>query len=644
MKKTNPVRKGLVQGMASKVNARLLPLIKLVEQKRHSEIVHAARELLKTLPTHPYVLKALSFGLIGQGEYDLACPVLEQAIRQSPKDSELHNNLGICLSATLRGDEALVCFDRALSFKATDPEIWKNRGSALCLVNRWNDAIPCLVKAVELFPGDDDEAIDKLAGALLNADRVQDALACYSGLLEIEPDNAGYLGSCLYAGLRQCHWDSLNLNVNRLRDLSVGFNRPSIAPFHAMSVPGLTALELRSISEVNARNTVSPSVFSQPPLVDKRGAPKIAGQALRVGYLSYDFKDHPVANLLPQVLEFHDRNRLEVFGYSMGPDDGSDIRKRLICAFDQFVDISRLGIESSAKRIFDDGIDILVDLQGWTTGERASMLALRPAPIQVNWLGYAGTIGSNRFADYLLGDPIVTPYEHAAYYAEQIVHMPHCYLPIDATQGLLEAPSRKEAGLPETGFVFCSLNNAYKLNPQVFDVWCKLLLETPESCLWLIKPPGGGADNLLREAATRGVAAERIVFASYVKSRESYLARLQLADLALDPSPYNSHSSGMDFLWAGVPMVTLLGDTFPGRVGASLVTAAGLSECVTHSWGEYLTLCLELYRNTEKLGILRQRLMSGRQTAPLFDMAGFAHDLETVYSSLYERYLAKKDL
>lgn len=640
MKKANPARKGFAQGPGAKVNARLLPLMKLVEQKRHAEIIDVARALLKTLPAHPYVLKALSFGLIGQGAYDVGCPVLEHAIVLSPNDSELHNNLGICLSATLRWPEALACFDRALVLNATDPEAWKNRGAALCLMNRWNEAIPCLVKAVELYPGDYDEAIDKLAGALLNADRVQEALACYSGLLEIEPDNVGYLGSYVYAGLRQCHWDSLKLNIDRLRAMSDGFNKPALGPFQAMAMPGLSAPELRRISEINARNTVAPSVFNQPPLVGKRVGQRRPGQALRVGYLSYDFKDHPVANLLAQVIEQHDRQRVEVFGYSVGPDDGSDIRKRLIGAFDHFVDISALGVESSANRIFDDAIDILVDLQGWTTGERASMLALRPAPIQVNWLGYPGTIGSRRFADYLLGDRIATPHEHAACYAEEIVHMPHCYLPIDATQGLLDAPTRAEAGLPEKGFVFCSLNNPYKLNPQVFDVWCKVLRETPGSCLWLIKPPGSGADNLIREAVARGVDPNRIVFASYVKSRASYLARLQLADLALDPSPYNSHSSGMDFLWAGVPLVTLLGDTFSGRVGASLVTAAGLPECVTHSWDEYLALSLDLYRNPERLAMLRQRLVSGRKSAPLFDMERFTGDLENVYSSLYERYLA----
>ncbi len=378
-------------------------------------------------------------------------------------------------------------------------------------------------------------------------------------------------------------------------------------------------------------------------MTDKRISEKDVAHTIRVGYLSYDFKDHPVANLLPQLLELHDRSRVEVFGYSIGPDDGSDIRKRLMRGFDRFVDISLLGVEASAARIFDDRIDILVDLQGWTVGERASMLALRPAPIQVNWLGYPGTLGFSRFADYILGDPIVTPHEHAAFYAEEIVRMPCCYLPMDASQGLLDPPTRTEAGLPDQGFVFCSLNGAYKLNPKVFDIWCNLLRETPGSCLWLIKPTGNGADNLIREAATRGVAANRIVFASYVKSRANYLARLQLADLALDPSPYNSHSSGMDFLWAGVPMVTLLGDTFPGRVGASLVTAAGLPECVTHSWDDYLSLCLDLYRNPEKLGALKRRLVAGRKSASLFDMAGFTGALEDVYRTLYERYLVTKN-
>lgn len=637
MNKINPHQMGRPSVREHRINAQFGPLIKLVEKKQYPEIVQKAASLLKVLPGHPYLLKAMSFGLIGVENYDGAAEILDQAILKSARDPELHNNLGICLSATLRWDRAIESFDRALSLDPNDPEIWKNRGAALSHMSRWPEAIANLTKAVELHPGDYDEAIDQLALALLNSGRSPEALACYTELLKVDPENPFYWGCYIYAGLKCSHWQDLDANVEKLRRYTDGFRHRPPGPFLAMAMPGITAEELRVVAETTARSCVLPSVLNAPyEVTGNRKGSRREGK-LRIGYLSYDFKIHPVGFLLPEIMELHDRNQFEIFGFSTGPNDGSAIRQRLTAAFDHFVDISALGSESGAKRIRDEDIDILVDLQGWTTGERASMLALRPAPIQVNWLGFAGSIGLRRFADYILGDAIVTPLEHAAYYAEEIVQLPNFYMPIDSTQGLLPAPSRSAAGLPEEGFVFCSLNNPYKVNPQVFDVWCELLREAPGSCLWLLRPAGDGAEVLLREAEMRGVARERIVFAKFVQSRSEYLARLQLADLALDPTPYNSHSSGLDVLWAGVPMVTLLGETFAGRVGASLVTAAGLPECVTKSWDEYLALCLDLFRTPEKLSSMRRRLIAGRTTAPLFDMSRFTRDLETVFARIYEK-------
>lgn len=624
-------------GMAAKVQARLAPLTKLVERSQHDQIVATARELLKTLPSHPYVLKALSFGLIGQQNYDLALPVLEQALRVNPADPELHNNLGICLSAAMRSDEAIECFDRALALDDSDPEVWKNRGEALCQMNRWADAIPCLVKAIELFPGDYDAAIDKLAQALMDSGRNEEALACYRSLSAGEPDNAVYLGAQLTASLRLCHWEDLAATTERLRHISSGFERLTLGPFHALAVPGIAAAELRRIIETYARREIPDVAVRMPALSSGRRGATATANRLRLGYLSPDWvQTHPVAQVVPQVFECHDRSRLEVFAYSMGPDDGSPVRKRLISACEHFVDVKALGVESTAQRIREDRIDVLVDLQGWTTGGRPIALARRAAPIQVNWLGYAGTMGHSRLADYIIGDSIVTPPEHATLYTEQIARLPHCYLPMDATQVVGERPGRAEAGLPPDALVFCSFNNSYKLNPQVFDLWCRLLNEVPGSCLWLGRPAGNGADNLLREALARGVAADRIFFARRVEQRSEHLARLQLADLALDPFPYNSHSSGMDVLWAGVPMVTLLGDRFASRVGASLLAAAGLPECIARCPAEYLQICVDLCFQPGRLQALRQRLAANRSTAPLFDMKQFTRDLEDLFFRMHQ--------
>lgn len=635
--KHKPGRTGHGGGrLAESIEARLSPLIRLVEQGKYHEIVLVARDLLRLLPNHPYVLKALSFGLIGQRDYDVALPVLEQAIRQNAKDPELYNNLGICLAAVLRWDEAVDCFDRALALDGNDPEVWKNKGEAFCHMNRWGEAVPFLLKAIELHPGDFDAAIHTLAQALANSGRREEAFVCYSALLEDAPDNPCYLGNLIFAGLATCRWDGLTEAVQRLRVLTGDFERVGIAPLNALAIPGLSAAELRSIAEVYSCEEIPPYFLNAPSFVSRRGNAAGGKSRLRIGYLSYDLvKDHPVAHVIPQVIELHDRTRVEIFVYSMGPDDSSTIRQRVAGACEHFVDIGSLGVESSAARIAQDDIDILIDLQGWTTGGRPAALARRVAPIQVNWIGYAGTMGLKQLADYLIADPIVIPDEHADFFVERIARLPHCYLPMDPTQAIADAPSRAEAGLPEDAFVFCSMNNRYKFNPQVLDVWCRLLSQIPGSCLWLTHPSGQAAGNLVREAAARGVSAERIVFAPYAASRADHLARLQLADVALDPSPYNSHSSGIDTLWAGVPMVTLLGETFAGRVGASLVTAAGLPECVTHSWDEYLDLCVDLHNNPQRLQELRARLVAGRRTAPLFDMNLFVRSLEDVYFAMW---------
>lgn len=644
--KHRPGRAGHVGGrVAESIQARLSPLIRLVEQGKFFEIVPAARDLLRLLPNHPYVLKALSFGLIGQRDYDAALPVLELAIRQNANDPELYNNLGICLAAVLRWEEAVDCFDRALALDGKDPEVWKNKGEAFCHMNRWGEAVPFLLKAIELHPGDFDAAISTLAQALANSGRREEAFVCYSALLEDAPDNPCYLGNLIFSGLAMCRWEGLTEAVQRLRILTGNFERVGIAPLNALSIPGLSAAELRRIAEVYCREEIPPYFLNAPSFVSRRDIAAGVKSRLRIGYLSYDLvKDHPVAHVIPQVIELHDRTRVEIFVYSMGPDDGSTIRQRVADACEHFVDIGSLGVESTAARIAQDDLDILVDLQGWTTGCRPAALARRVAPIQASWVGYAGTMGLGRLADYLIADPIVIPDEHANFYVERIARLPHCYLPMDSTQIIADAPSRAEAGLPENAFVFCSMNNRYKFNPRVFDVWCHLLNRIPGSCLWLKHPNGQAADNLVREAAARGVSAERIVFASFAASRADHLARLQLADVALDPSPYNSHSSGIDTLWAGVPMVTMLGETFAGRVGASLVTAAGLPECVTHSWGEYFDLCVDLHNKPQRLQELRARLVAGRRSAPLFDMNLFVRSLEDLYFAMWKEKASENSI
>lgn len=621
----------------------LKPLARLVEHKRYDEVERLAGELRRVLPSHPFVLKAMSFSLIGQGRHDEALPILQQAIALDGLDPELHNNLGIIWASLMRSERAVEAFSRSIQLAPEDAEIWNNLGAAYCYTNRWAEAIPCLLKAIDLHPGDYDDAIHMLAGALLSSNRNEEALSCFTVLAEAEPDNAECLGALIHLALRMVRWGVLTESLARLKSVACAIEKPEVRPFHALSMPGISGGELRKFAAGHvAAETGAATQKGGPLFANYRTTHSLGDRRIRIGYVSYDFRDHPVGHVLPRIIELHDRSRFEVLGYSLSPDDGSAIRQRLGQAFDRFTDITGLGVKSGAERIAGDQIDILIDLQGLTTGNRIAMLAMRPAPVQVNWLGYAGTMGHPRLADYVLGDSVATPLEHQGFFSETIVQLPRCYLPMDDTMAIPSPPSRSDAGLPEDAFVFCSMNNCYKFNPQVFDVWCNILNATPGSVLWLSQPAGVAAANLRDEASARGVAPERIIYAGRVASRSDHLARLQLADLALDPWPYNSHSSGIDVLWAGVPMVSLLGDSFAGRVGASLLNAADLRECIVGSPAEYLALCIDLGRQSERLGQLRRRLIEGHASAPLFDMGQFVRSLEGVYSTLCKEGLSAR--
>jgi predicted O-linked N-acetylglucosamine transferase (SPINDLY family) len=314
--------------------------------------------------------------------------------------------------------------------------------------------------------------------------------------------------------------------------------------------------------------------------------------------------------------------------------------RRIRGAFDAFRDLSGVSDDAAAAQIAADGIDILVDLKGYTRNMRMRITTLRPAPVQVNWLGYPGTLGHPRLANYLIGDPFVTPPDHAARYSEVLALMPHCYQPNDRRRTVGPTPTRSQAGLPDRGFVFCSFNQSYKLTPEMFSVWCRLLNAVPKSILWLALPPtASGEANLRREAANRGVAAERLVFAPHWPL-EKHLGRLQLADLVLDTHPYTSHTTASDALWTGVPLVTLMGTTFAGRVAASILHAAGLPSLVTGDLESYYELALSLASRPRQLAALKKKLATNRMTCPLFDSHRFTRNLEDLYGRMWQAHLS----
>jgi predicted O-linked N-acetylglucosamine transferase (SPINDLY family) len=354
---------------------------------------------------------------------------------------------------------------------------------------------------------------------------------------------------------------------------------------------------------------------------------------IRIAYVSGDFRQHPLAQLMAGVFEHHDRSRFETFGVSYGPDDGSELRQRLTRGFDRFIDVAGGSDTEVAELLHREQVDVAIDLGGFTSGGRPHIFSKRPAPVQVSYLGYPGTSGSP-VIDYILADEIVIPADQRQFYSEKVVWLPDTYYPNDNLRRIApETPTRKAAGLPDSGFVFCSFNNSYKITPEVFDVWMRLLREIEGSILWLMASNPSVPDNLRREAASRGVFPERLIFARFVPTDE-HLARHRLADLFLDTTHYNAHTTACDALWAGLPVLTRTGDTFTSRVATSLLHAVGLPEMAVTSLDEYAGLALHLARDPSALAAIKAKLAAKRDTMALFDTARLTRHLEAAYAAM----------
>jgi predicted O-linked N-acetylglucosamine transferase (SPINDLY family) len=465
-------------------------------------------------------------------------------------------------------------------------------------------------------------------------------MVCYRRALELMPEFHAARIKLLHQLQHACIWgadalgDTLETHIRIVRQVVreepvTPYNR--ISPFSFLALPGTTASEQKRCAEKGAQHAFQPLVSLREKLgFDFKREP---GQKIHVGYLSADFHDHATMRLMAEVFELHDRSRFHITAYSSGPDNGSAMRARAKNAFDKFVDIRDDSLEGAARKIHADRIDILVDLKGYTQHSRSAILALRPAPVQVNYLGYPGTMGAD-FVDYLIADRFIIPPEHFEHYSEKVVWLPDCYQPNDRTRPRLAAPSRESCGLPDAGMVFCCFNQTYKITPEIFDVWCRLLQAVPGSVLWLLAKPHV-EDNLRREAERRGVDPERLVMAPGL-APEKHLARLQCADLFLDTIPYNAHTTCSDALWMGLPVITCVGETFPSRVAGSLLTAMGMPELITYNLEDYYALALSLALDREKREGMRNKIIALRDTAPLFDSVRFTRNLEAVYEKMWE--------
>jgi predicted O-linked N-acetylglucosamine transferase (SPINDLY family) len=520
---------------------------------------------------------------------------------------------------------ALASFDRALAVAPDRAEAWLGRGNVLSELARYDDAAPAFDRALALKPGLAEAWLGR-GNVLTEFKRHEEASAAYDKAATLKPALNYAAGARLFAKLLLCDWTALDAQVAEL--LSAIRERSTIAlPFPILAVPSSAADQLQCAANY---------VRHQPTFAPLWRGEVFSHDRIRLAYLSADFHDSATAALLAGLFQRHDRSRFETTAISFGPDRDSPMRRRLRGAFEHFIDVrndSEQGIAELMRRL---EVDIAVDLMGFTKHNRLNVLARRPAPIQVNYLGYPGTMGAG-YIDYILADATVIPEDQCGFYAEQVVWLPDTYFVNDNTLAVSErTPSRRDCGLPEAGFVFCCFNNTYKIMPEIFDVWMKLLSATADSVLWLVEADAATSANLRREAQSRGVAPARLIFAPRV-SLADHLARQRLADLFLDTLPYNAHTMASDALWVGLPVLTCLGTTFAGRVAASLLKAIGLDELIAGSLPEYQALALELAHDPARLASLKGRLARNRDSCALFDTARATRAFEAAYRMMWER-------
>ena len=560
---------------------------------------------------------------------------MRSGIAAIPDSAQLEFNLGYLLRSSGRDRAAEAAFERACTLDPADQEAWMQLGS-LRYARADHRAAATAFQQAAAIDGPGHLLALRLAGfALADGGLPEAAAACLETVVSHcsgEEADLQLLSQLLFCRLELCDWHDRTELVARCRRLLSAGAVPA-EPFTFLLLGEITPAEQLDLSQRFCGSLLPPRILAARQEVDE---PK---RRLRIGYLGDIFHEHATARLVTGMIEHHDHDRFEVHAFSYGPEDDGDKRQRWLAACDAFHDLRLLDVPQTAAYIHAQEIDILIDLNGWTGNTRSAALAWRPATVQVNWLGYPATMGSRQLADYLIGDAVVTPPEDAAHYAETLALMPHSYQANDRSRVIGAIPSRRNAGLPEEGFVFSCFNRFLKISDEVFAAWCRILSQVPGSVLWLLDGNAGARVRLVTYAAEHGITAERLIFARHLP-QEAHLARLSLADLVLDTFPYGAHTTASDALWCGVPVLTRTGETFSSRVAASLLQACDMPGLVVRNVDEYVHRALSLARDPAAMAELRSRLARNRLQTPLFDTAAFARDFESLLRLIWSDHVA----
>jgi len=558
---------------------------------------------------------------------------LQNAMTKYEKDEILYLNQGILNLKLKNLTAALVSFDNSISINSNYSEAYNNLGFVYDKLNELNLSLINYNAAIRINPRYI-EALYNRGNLYLKLKKYDLAIKDFESAIIIDKNYEDLLASYIAAKMQVCDWTNYEIN---LKDLSILLDKKIVtSPFHVLSL----------FDDPKLHYSVAKAYYeSEMPIDNSLGDLNypIINSKIRIGYFSADFHNHATSFLMVNIFELHDRSKFEFYAFSFGPNLNDEMRFRLSNAFDQFIDVSNMSdyeVTNLARKL---NINIAIDLKGYTEGQRAGIFSKRCAPIQVNFLGYPGTMGAP-FYDYIIADSIIIPNNMELFYSEKIVFLPNTYQPNDSNKVISSNNLKKQDhGLPKNAFVFCSFNNTYKILPEIFDIWLNILKAVPHSVLWLIKDNNLAVSNLRMYAEKNGVSSDRLIFADRLKLDE-HLARHKFADLFLDTFPYNAHTTASDALWAGLPVLTCQGKSFASRVASSLLVAINLSEFITNTFCEYQSKAIYFARNTKIIDDAKLSLEKNRNTYPLFNSLSFTRDLEMAYFQMYSRYMNSEKL
>ena len=602
----------------------------LSELRRFNEAVESYDKAIQIKPDYAEAYYNRGIALLKLGRLDEAIESYDKAIQIKPDYAEVHNNRGNALLNFNKLNEAIESYDKAIQIKPDYAEAYYNRANALSELRRFNEAVESYDKAIQIKP-DSVEFHYNRGIALIKFNKLEDALQSYDRAIKIKPDHNYLLGQYFHLKNKMCDWSNFNENLENLKDKILKLKTASI-PWSILSIYDSPLLQKISAetylkSKYSKTNILKPIIKREP------------NKKIRIGYFTANFRDHAQSYLLVKALELHDKSKFELIGFSLNPVNKShdEMYKRISSIFDQFIDVGSKSDIEIVEISRDIKIDIAVDLMGFTQNNKFRIFIKRCAPIQINYLGYPGTSGSNCM-DYLIGDKIVIPKENQKFFTEKIAYMPNTYQANGSEKQISKKKfTREEFGLPKNSFVFCCFNQNYKINPETFDLWIEILNSVNNSVLWLFEADPIASKNLKKELEVKGLNPCRIIFAKKM-SQADHLARHQLADLFIDSFPYTAHTTCSDALWAGLPVLTRIGNSFASRVAASLLAAIDLSEMIVKTKKEYKDLAIEIANNKEKLKQIKNKLQKNILTKPLFDTKLFTKNIEELYSIMYQRY------